>query len=499
MGVPGGASPAAATKSTYYNPPPVPPSTPGKSKKPKLPKKPGDADLSHLMTYGPGYLPLSYAWTDSRIEQVRHFKHWVYVAVDTIATAIASSAPNVSYILNSPNKPLDPNDKAAQFAAWKRRSLSILRRRHFQSRALTPLHAHDSMEPAEPDHPLCELLRNPNEPDTSFDLWYETALFLELTGIAYWYTPKHGLGLPYAAFVVPSHWMWPIGGGPEKAIAGWDVRPTEGNYLRKFIPADQIIVFKRKNPISKIDGYAPSSAAAPWIDTQESIEKSRLSAYRRGSFPSVAIQFDGSMEDPSDEALRRIETKYISRYSGEFNFAKPLFLPPGVSIKPLQIKPAEMLWGESSSETRKNILAAYKVPEAVAALSDRMTYGSLRAAYFQFYSSAVNPTLRYFASVLSEKLCPLYSDNLRCWWEDQTPHDPEILERQIQTDLMGACLTINEQRALRGREPFPWDWADRPLAPVNMASVSESGPFGGASDPQLPTAEPKQPRISDES
>jgi HK97 family phage portal protein len=272
--------------------------------------------------------------------------------------------------------------------------------------------------------------------------------------------------------------MWPIV-GQDKLIEGYEIRPIEGNYFRKFLPVDEIVVFKDKSPISKIDGYSPLTAGAQWGDTMEMINRSRWHAYKNGTFPTVAVQFDGKFQDPSDEDLRRIESKFMSRYTGETRSNRPMFLPPGVSVNPISLGINQMLFGETANEVRDNLLALFGVPASAAGLSKDMTYGSVMASHAGFMQQTINPLLRYFGQVITEKVAHRYDESLKVWWEDITPHDPELVEKQIQTDLMCGAITPNEVRIMRGRQPFPTAWGDNPILPVNVAS----NPMGGTHAP----------------
>lgn len=468
--------------------PQQPQSPPPQSQKaPKKGRKPGNAsanvserDLSSLLSYGPSFLPYTTAWTDNRVEQVRHFRHWVYVAIDRIACKISDSPPNVSRVSARAGSASPPR----HFLAGRRK-------------VLAPLLSHETLSPAPENHPLVKLLRDPNDPDTAWDLWYETILFLLLTGSAYWWVPKNKAGLPLAIWVVPSHWVWPVM-GKDRLIEGWELRPVEGNYLRKTLPADEIIHFRRKNPVSKLDGYSTLTAINQWADTQESVNRARAQSYRNGTFPSVAVQFDGNLQDPTVEQLRRIEQKFLARYAAEVNANRPLFLPPGVKVIPLSIEPNQMVFGETSKETRDNILAAYGVPPLIAGIMEGMSYGSITAAQAGFMAFCINPLLSFLGQVLTEKLAWKYDASLRIWWEDMTPDDPAQVEREIKTDLVGCAISPNEIRMKRGREPWPYSWADLPVRPVNMAPGSLPG--GGAhQEPDgLPSPEIDSPDVSAE-
>ena len=421
-------------------------------------------DLSSLVSYSPSGTPFISSWTDYRIEQVRNYKHWVYIAIRAIAQQVASTVPNISWVSSEAD--------------------DSMRFRHMKNKALTPLLAHEALKPVPDRHPLMRLIKDPNDPDTSYDLWYETVMFFKLTGSAYWWTPKNSLGLPAAIWVVPSHWMWPVP-GTDRAIAGYEVRPVEGVYQKLFLPADEVTVFKDKSPVSKIDGFGPLTAGNQWVDTMDTINRSRWYAYKNGTFPTVAIQFDGKYQDPSDEALRRIEAKFVSRYTGETRSNKPLFVPPGATVTPLSLGINQMLFGETATETRDNILALFGVPASVVGLSKESSYGSLIASYIAFMQMTINPLMRYMGQVLSEKIAKQYDSSLRVWWEDITPLDPELTEKQIQTDLMCGAITPNEVRLMRGREPYADKWGDQPIVPLNMTS---GPPNSTASEPK---SEPK--------
>ncbi len=458
-----------------------------KSRPRKKNKKNNNRDLAALLTHGASLWPYTGAWTDSRIEQVRHMKHWVYVAIDRIATKIAQHPPNVSYCRNLNPYSLSANDKL--FALSRRK-------------ALTPLQSHEILSPVEDDHPLKRLLRDPNEPDTSYDLWYETLLFLLLTGSAYWWCPKNALGIPEAIWVVPSHWVWPVP-GKDKTIEFYEIRPVEGNYIRKVVPADEFIHFRRKNPISRLDGLSPLTAISNWIDVEEANSKAQWWAYTNGTFPTLAVQFDSDVEDPDEEQLRRIEAKFIARQVGPTRSNKPLFLPPGVKVVPLSIEPNKMVFGETGKETRDKVLAAFGVPHVIAGIDTHLAHGAGTAIQSIFLSYTINPLSYFLSQVVTEKLGNPnfgYDDTqVRVWWEDRTPDDPATLEQQLKTDLLYGARTPNEVRAIRGLEPYDEadvPWCNKPLLPVNM----QQGTLPGGGD-HIKTGEPsadyEHPPIND--
>lgn len=412
--------------------------------------------LGSFLGTGSAIGPWFYSWTDSRYEMVRHFKHWVYIAVDRIATSIAMHPPNISYVRDF----VDP--------AKRDRFLKLAQRQ----KALVPLLAHEQLESVPRNHPLARLLQDPNEPDTAFDLWYETTMYLLLTGNAYWWIPPGSFNTPAAIWVLPSHWVFAktnnTGG-----LESYELRPVEGNYTRYSIPADDVIHFKKKSPISKADGYSPQIAGAQWIDTQESIDRSRWFSFRNGIFPGVSVEFDAGIKLPNEDDLNRIETRLMQRYGGEMNTNKPILIPPGAKLRKLQLSPEEMQYSTSSEQISDNILSLFGCPKAIVQMPANISHGAILAAQTGFYLHTLNPLWRFFGMHLSEKLAHRYDPNLRVWWEDRTPEDPDLLERQLNTDLAYGSRTMNEVRALRGLEPYRETWGNVPWIPLNTRPVTE--------------------------
>lgn len=464
-------------------------SSKGRSKKPKVSNVSEEParDISSILSYGAS-LPSGFAngWSERRTEQVASYKHWVYIAVSAIARNVAKHPPNISRVYNKGTVPSAERSRIISPAA--------------RTKALTPLQTHQEIVPEDPDHPLCCLLRDPNRPDTASDIWYETILFLLLTGSAYWWMPRNSFGLPCAAWVIPSHWIWPIH-HEQKGLTHWELRPTEGMYLRKKLPEHEVLHFRLKNPMSKMDGHSPTSAGSQWIDIADSNNRAMWFSQRNGTFPTVAIQFDGKVLEPSDEDLRRIEAKFVARYAGDTRANRPLFLPPGVKVNPLTIEPNKMVFGETADDMRDNILALFGVPKLVAGMMDGMTHGSVLAAQAGFCAFTLNPLLHALGQAFTEKLARLFDDvdgdsngSRKIWWEDTSPPDPEIFEKQLMTDMMCGAVTPNEVRVLRGREPYP-TWGNDPVFPVNMTTL----PMGGKHQPSPPSSPGvPQPTVSDE-
>lgn len=400
-------------------------------------------------------------WSQDRLEQVLHLKNWTYVAIRSICNQIAQTYPNIDKVEHKGARQ-GTVTKSLRNTLWKASGHSI-----------SPHNPSEELHPLRHDHPLRELVRNPNPIDTSFELLYELAMFMELTGVGYLWVVPNAVGTPAELWVIPSHWVWPRTGGyshydyvdpndkyADRLIRYYEVRPWGGmgsaGILR--FPPDEIIMFPWKSPINKIDGYSTLSAIAQWIDTEESISKSRWSQFINQARPDLAIELGEDFEDPTEAHLARIEQKVARKFAGEWNFGKPIVLPPGAKATPLGFNPTEMSYFQSEEQIRDMVLSAFAVPKAVVGIQQDMTYGSILASLAAFSTFAINPRLALIGQRLTKFLAPRFGRNskypIRIWWDDAAPPDPQQRNSDISTMSQHGAITTNEIRAAYGYEPY---------------------------------------------
>lgn len=389
--------------------------------------------------------------------------------------------------------PLGPSGGGAEFG-FSDGGHSWLTMGEYRSKALSVVKPHDDLEPLESDHPFRRLVENPNPVDTHFDIEFEKRMYRLLTGISYEWTPLNEWGMPCERWCIPSNWVWPRTGGgkyvdprnehADEMIQYYEVRPWGGMGSAGilYFPPNEVIVELDKSPVSKIDAWSPLAALAQWIDLDESISKSRWAQMMNVARPELQIKLGPGYEDPDDDRIARLEAKIAAKYQGEYNYGKPLVLPPGAEANPLSYSPTEMAYEKSGDQTQKMILSGFLVPPSAVGLVENMTYGSILATLGALCAFCLNPKLaasgqtqtKHLASRFDERT-PAYSTRsgaggrsglrrVRLWYDDCVPADPQQVNSDIQADLGGYAITPNEIRALRGRKPYR-QGGDDPLGP----------------------------------
>lgn len=418
----------------------------------------GSAAMAGLLNGG-GSAGFPGAWTSDRIEQARHYKAWTYIAIKAIAEEIACNSPSVAAVRTR--------------GEAKQKGLGLLcdlERR----KTLASIQTHEELEPVDSSHPLCQLLANPNEPDVAFSFWYETAMWLELNGNSYWWVINNQLGLPAELWVLPACWVWPISGNG-KIVDHYDVRPygAPGSYRALEIPADRIIHFSYKNPLSKIDGLSPLQAAAEWIDTGESIDASRWHSFKNGIWPGMVLSLDPEIQDPDTGMIDEIYARLDARMRGEGRYDRPLILPSGVKADSLTRSPKEMDFQRSGDQVKDWIMAIHRVGKSIAGITEEVNYASMVAATANFMTRTIRPKLSYIGQVATEKLARRFDEKLVIYWKDLAPDDPAQKTADLNADYNMNALTENEVRAARGRAPR--DGGDKVRSESNQAAQQGQG------------------------
>ncbi len=447
---------------------------------------------------------------------VAHFRHWVYVAVNSICNLTAQLMPNMAYVTVNTNPEGSVKKRKyiteSRWVNFGNGTPSLIPGNYYRKALGNAIKPHEEIIPLESQHPLRWLLENPNAIDTTFDLLYELNMFCQLCGVGYLWMPPNKAGFPCELWVIPSHWVWPRTGAgdlvdttnpwSDQWISYYEIRPYGGMSSAGMVrfPPSEVLQFTWKNPQNKVSGYSKLWAGSEWIDTEESISKSRWAQFINQARPEFHIELGEGYNDPDDDRLRRIEAKFMSRYQGEQNYGKPIFTPPGSKITVLSFTPQEMAYVTSEDQIRDMILSLFGVPKAAVGISENMTFGSVLAVLMQYANQSINPCLTMMGQRLTKGLAARFESgkSIRIWYDDCSPIDPTQLNEDIKTDW--ACLAISpdEIRALRSRTPWnnggedPYTNGPGGMVPVPLQSGMSTDWLAQLTAPMSAAEEPKR-------
>lgn len=439
----------------------------------------------------PGYSSFgnSQGWSGVSSEQVLHFRHWFYIGLNVICNSVAELHPNLGYV--TPAKESKHNPAAHRFKQWR------------YEKSIHQIKPHEEIEHVEPSHPLYQLIENPNAWDTGGfgDLMYELVMFLKLTGKAYLWTVPSELGVrtgrntPMELWVIPSHWVRPV--FENGVLVRYEIRPLTGVGVLNF-PPEEVIPFRFKSPLDKFDGWSPLQAGGEWVDASDSVDLSRFFSFKNGCFPMGSLELSPEYNDPDDSDIERIYSRIFSRLQGETKYGLPLILPPGAKYNPLMINPTEMAYTDSADQLKDWVLSLLNVPKELVGLQPVGGELSWYAPMLMFCRRTLQPLLRYIGNVLTRSLCPRWDDEMRLWWDDPTPDNPEQVAKTLQQDFTNGVLTVDEYRAVRGYEPLgpplgSLIWRQGTLVPIDTQTGKVSKELAADMKGGQPAAPPGQP------
>lgn len=368
-------------------------------------------------------------WSDDPSEQIRHYRHWVYAAVQAIAFEVAS----------------------ARLRLYARLPTGV--------EEVT-------------DHPFLELIERVNPFHTRFWLWAETMTFLELTGNAYWYVVPNRLGVPAEIWIAHSQHMRVI---PDRRefISGY-IYARGGEEVR--FRRDEIVHLKYPNPASPYYGRGPLQAAAEAVDAHEFMKRAEWNGFRNGIFPSLALESD---QELSDETIERLRTLLEQKYATPERAGRPLILERGLRAKPISLSPKEMDFLQSERVTRDEILGIFRVPAAVIGLSEDVNRSVAEAMDMIFARYCITPKLRLIEEQLNQDLLPRFDERLFCRFDSVIPEDRAQTRADRVAHLEHGVTTVNEERRALGLDPVAW--GDTPLA--FMGARAQESEKSGLSPP----------------
>jgi HK97 family phage portal protein len=252
------------------------------------------------------------------------------------------------------------------------------------------------------------------------------------------------------------------------------------------LPPDEIIHFAEPHPFHLIDGYSPLQACAEWLDVDEAITRSQWAAFINQCVPGLHIELGPEYVDPDQEALEKISRRIDEKFQGTLKTGKTIVTPPGAKLNGYTHTPEEMAYLESGDHSRDRALSIFGTPKEITGQQPSGSELSWYAPMLMFCRFTIKPRLEWAGQVLTEKLAARFGEDLRIYWDDPTPNNPEQVNRDIQTQFQTGAITPNEVRAIFGREPYETG-GDDPLISRGVSVLPMN--TGKHEDFNIPTSE----------
>ena len=343
--------------------------------------------------------------------------------------------------------------KAYEIVLWVNVCVSRIAR----ATASVPLQLFDVKKEEEiTDHPLLTALREVNPEENWSWLCGGTIGYRLLSGNAYWRLGMMG-GKPASMMNLRPDRVKPK--ATSKGIVGWT--HTVGN-SEEFIPAEEVVHFKRWSPTQDILGAAALRPAELSINADTQVRNFNYSFMKNGAIPSVALVANSQL---SPDQATKIAAAWEAKYGGSGNANKVAVLGSDIRLEKLGDPGgrAEGSYITLAKLMREEILAAFGVPPAVAGLWEfSSVLANAKEQRQQFWRDRIlDDEIVDLLGVLNERFVPKYKDSrtleLRADESQVTAlqEDRTALYARLTAATGGPWMLPNEARQEAGLDESP--------------------------------------------
>lgn len=268
------------------------------------------------------------------------------------------------------------------------------------------------------DGPAYELLNHPNEFEDGAQFVEGTAVFLELTGNAFWEKALPYLDLAVKLFnIEPQHMN--IVPCPRTKIKGYfyEYRGERIDY-----EVDEIAHFRYTNPTSPFWGQGTVKPLQTTLITELYREIYNKAYFENEARPDVVLTQN---PDPTKGAMPLIEAareelaeKWSDKFGAPRNSRRPVVLPPGFDVKLLTEAIQDMSFREMEKSLRERVLGAMGVPPALVGLFEFANYANSREQLKIFWSTTLPPKMDRIAKTITRCILRPFDSDMWCKFDD---------------------------------------------------------------------------------
>lgn len=294
------------------------------------------------------------------------------------------------------------------------------------------------------DGPLVDFLEAPGAGFTGKDFVYLNTVYKELTGNAFWEKDKARKVKP----LIPTRVSPVLAGG---MLIGF--KYLEGATQRT-IQAKDLLHDRYIDPAKPYWGIGKLQKIARWVDTSSFVGEFLSRFFVNGATFGGFIE----TEEESEQRIKLIKIGLQNEHIGLEKSHKIGVLPKGAKFSKNVANMAEMEMGATDDRYRDKILAAFGIPKTLVGLTTEVNRASAEASEYIFAKYTVKPLVDDLVEFLNVNVAPTLDDSGRFYfdYEEFVPVNQE-LELKSRESALGKqpYMTVNEVRASIGLPKIP--------------------------------------------
>ena len=301
------------------------------------------------------------------------------------------------------------------------------------------------------DHPVLELLQNP-DPIYTGSMWMHMLFwFKEVAGRAYLYVGEKVNGVPVSAYILPSQFAWPML-SDTGFIAGYYYGRNRSDPMR--IPAEDVVYLRQHgSPVHPAGGMSWLFSVMAETDMEAAALQAEAQRWLNGGMPGMVFK---AAPTTTDAQMRQINA-HLNQSTRGVGKAGSILLLRDTELIQYGTKPHEMQYVEGITCTEKRVYDAAGIPEPIYRLNSA-NLASATVANAQYMRYTIAPRLATLAGELTELLLPHYGVEPGDMWfcfDDPTQDDQIALAAELRAAEAQGIISPNEYRAVMDLEALP--------------------------------------------
>jgi phage portal protein BeeE len=397
-------------------------------------------------------------WADDTQNRERYalFRGWLYAAVNALASEAAGQPVTVAKLKGKTKAP-----KGQKSQGLVRAKMTTGARTKTASQEFEVL----------VDHPLMELLEQPNPMQTRWAFVYSFIANLNLTGWSYVVGGENEDG-ELEFYSLPTNWIKvDHKDGPFSRFRIVDpTKPSSATADDEWLTRENVAFAMLPNPADPRMAMPPATSQIRSIRIDDCIQASQLAFFDNGIFPGaiVTIGKDPHPDVPAGirprlSAIQRRQVTGAIRkvMGGVANYGNPAIVDGLIeSIERLSMTSNEMGWEKSEDKIRTRILSAFGVhPYILGEPVGVGGYAQVVNIEKRFYKR-VNTFLDMLSTVVTNFVGPATAkttkakpkeapkkEDLLVWWEECQAVDPSLRWNNLNAARGRGDVSRNEIRA----------------------------------------------------
>ena len=415
-----------------------------------------------------GYLP-SITW----YQLANMYVSWTFAAINKKATTIAAMPMRLfRYESKQSGKTILPHTIKHQLAtcnslySGEEKRWKVLKEANVKRIEIT-------------EHPLLDLLNEPNPDFVRSNFWQLAFVHLFLNGALGIYKAKRVFGNPTELHIIPTTWtgnLKPVPGDGRTVISGYKLIDLD---IQEDFGRDEIIWPHFPSLRNPYEGMSPLKANLYSFDIDQYMLQQINAVYKNGQLFSHVLGTDQVLDQDVYDDMK----KQAQGYEGAKNSGQMFITHGGMKyLNPQTSTAKEAMVVEIEAMVRDRLLSGEDVSAGKMGLTEKQNRANLQVVNENYYNEAILPPATLFTEYIDKELVSGYDNRLsfEFGYPSFEDRDQNLKEREI--NLSTGYHTINEERIKNGEPEVPWGAI--PLIASNMM------PLG--SEPPTPTL-PKKP------